>query len=236
MAKHKHCEYFGSLEKIEEFSTLSQNIVPGSLVFESLSPFMGYYNDLVKDNNPLYVYIIINRTYAVFDVVRALQKVNAELDYKIDAAKAFVKFNDRSYNAIRVRHLQSYENVREIQEAFIRNGISLLLTNDHQKKVSVHVSLKKVFCLSNISGNLYLDACEENHAYLEIPKTLSFDEFVTVTQKVKNNWLESKFDAALGYFMRKEEVVEFVRIYSDKLDEDSLLKIQELYLKKIKYI
>lgn len=236
MAKQKHCEYFGSLEKIETFSTLSQNIIPGSLVFESLSPFMGYYNDLVKDNNTLYIYIIINRTYAVFDVVRAFQKVNNELDLKIDAAKAFVKFNDRSYNAIRVRHLENYERIYEIQEALVRNGISLLMTTDNQKNVSAHVHLKKIFCMSNISDSLYLDACEENHAYLEIDKTLTFDQFSTITQKVRNNWLDSKFDAALGYFMRKEEVVEFIRIYSDKLDEESLAKIQQLYKEKMRYI
>lgn len=236
MAKQKHCEYFGSLEKIEEFSTLTQNIVPGSLVFESLSPFMGYYNDSVKDNNPLYIYIITNRTYAVFDIVRAFQKVNTELDIKIDAAKAFVTFNDRSYNAIRVRHIENYEHIRNIQEAFIRNGISLLMTSDKQRNVSAHISLKKVFCLSNISESLYLDACEKNHAYLEIDRTLTFDEFATVTQKVRHNWLDSKFDAALGYFMRKEEVVEFVRIYSDKLDEQSLKEIQKLYVEKMRFL
>lgn len=236
MAKQKHCEYFGSLEKLEKLATLKSNIIPRSLVFESLSPFMGYYNDLVKDNNPLYIYIIINRTYAVFDVVRAFQKVNAELDFKIDAAKAFVTFNDRSYNAIRVRHLDNYERIRDIQEAFIRNGISLLMTTDNQKNVSAHVNLKKVFCMSNISESLYLDACEVNHAYLEIDKTLTFDEFLVVTQKVRNNWLDSKFDAALGYFMRKEEVVEFIRIYSDKLEEESLAKIQQLYQEKMRFI
>lgn len=234
MKEQQYSEYFGTLEKLEEFTTLTQNIIPGSLVFESLNPFWGYYSEDPGDYHQLYVYLIVNRTYAVFDVVRALQKVREELNIDLDAAKAFVRFNDRHYNAIRVRHLDGYHQISEIQEAFARNGISMLMASDKQKKVSVHVILKKVFCFSNISDDLFLDAFEANHAYFEIPKALSFDEFAVLTQKVRNNWLDSKFDAAMGYYMRKQKVVEIIRIYSEKMDANYLAEIKKLYLSKIK--
>ena len=94
------------------------------------------------------------------------------------------------------------ERIKEIQEAFEGNGISMLMSSDKQNKVSVHVILKKVFCLQKMTDELFLDAHEANHAYFEIPKSLSFDQFAVLTQKVRYNWLESKFDAALGYYMR----------------------------------
>lgn len=234
MEEQKHCEFFGSLEKLEEFTTLTQNIIPGSLVFESLSPFWGYYNTNPNDYNPLYIYLIINRTYAVFDVVRAFHNVRHELGFDLDAAKAFVKFNDRFYNAIRVRHLDGYDRIRDIQEGFVRHGISMLMISDNQKKVTAHVDLKKVFCLSRIGDGLYVDACEKNHAYFEIPKALTFNEFNELTQKVRNNWMESKFDAALGYYLMEQRIVEIVRIYSDKLDVQHLDGIRKLYLQKMK--
>lgn len=234
MKEIKHCEFFGTLEKLEEFTTLTQNILPGSLVFESVSPFWGYYNDNPHDYKPLYVYLIVNQTYAVFDVVRAFYKVREELGFDLDAAKAFVKFNDRFYNALRIRHLEGYDRIRDIQEAFVRNGISMLLVSDNQKKVTALVDLKKVFCLSKIGDGLYLDACEKNHAYFEIPKRISFDEFTELTQKVRNNWFEGKFDAALGYYLMEQRIVEIVRIYSDKLDIENLEGIRKLYLQKLK--
>ena len=234
MREQNHCEFFGTLEKLEEFTTLTQNIIPGSLVFESLSPFLGYYNENPNDYNPLYVYLVVNRTYAVFDVVRAFDKVREELDFDFDAAKAFVKFNDRFYNAIRIRHLQGYDRIRDIQEGFVKHGIGMLMISDNQKKVTAHVDLKKVFCLTKMTDEIFLDACENNHAYFEIPRQISFDEFVDLTRKVRNNWMESKFDAALGYYLTEQRIIEIIRIYSDKLDMKYLEGIRKLYLQKMK--
>jgi hypothetical protein len=234
MEENKHCEYFGTLEKIEEFTTLSQNCIPGSLVFESLSPFLGYYNEYPHDYSPLYIYIAVDKIYPVFDVVRAFQKVKKEIGFDLDVAKAFVHFNDRNYNVIRLRHLDGYDRIHEIQEAFQRYGIKPLMNSHRWEKISVHVSLRKVFCLSPLAEGLFLDACEENHAYIQIPKALNFDEFLELTKRVKNNWLEFKFDAALGYYLKENEVVEIVRIYSKRLDLPDLKGIQKLYLQKIR--
>lgn len=234
MENKNYCEHFGTLEKLEEFTTLSENIIPGSLVFESLSPFWGYYNEDPHDYKPLYIYMAVNQTHEVFEVIRAFQKVKAEFDFELDAAKAFVKFNDRFYNALRIRHLTGYENLMHIQEAFSKHGISPLMSHYQQKRFTAHVTLKKMFCLNLFFKAIWVDACEAKHAYLEIPKRLSFDEFADVTQKVKNNWLDTKFDAALGYFIRKQQVVDMVRIYSDNLNADYLKGIRNLYLQKIK--
>lgn len=234
MENLNYCEHFGSLEKLEEFTTLTQNIVPGSLVFESLSPFWRYYSEDPKDYSQLYIYLIVNQTYEVFEVIRASQKVKEELNFKIDVAKAFVKFNDRFYNALRIRHLKDYEHIAEIQEAFSRHGISPLMSSYNQKRFTTLVTLKKMFCLSELSEGIYLDAYEENHAYLEIPQALTFDQFADLTLKVKYNWLDSKFDAALGCFIHKQKVIDVVRVYSDNLKIEFLNDIRKLYLQRIK--
>lgn len=237
MEKHQHCEVFGTLEKIEQFNTLHENIIPGSLVFESPAPFSGYYNEFDSPNanlSPHYIYIGILTTYAVFDVVRALQKVREEFDFDLDAAKAFVRFNDRFFNVIRLRHITDYALIRAVQESFVKHGIAMLMASGNWMNVTTHVTLKKVFCLQTISEHIYKDACEPNHYYLRIPKTLSFEEFADVTAKVRYNWLDSKFDAALGYFLKEQEVVEIIRIYAEHLELPQLQELRKLYLQKIK--
>ena len=237
MEDHQHCEVFGTLEKLEQFNSLNENIISGSLVFESPAPFWGYYNEFDSPHtklSPHYIYIAINTTHAVFDVVRAFQKVRKEFDFDLDAAKAFIKFNDRFYNAIRLRHITDYAKVKAVQESFVKHGISMLMATGNWKNVTTHVSLKKVFCIEQLTDAIYKDSCEGNHYYLEIPKTLTFEEFAEVTAKVRNNWLGSKFDAALGYFLKEKEVVEIVRIYSELLTLEQLKDIQKLYRNKIK--
>lgn len=237
MEEHKHCEVFGTLEKIEQFNTLNQNIIPGSLVFESPAPFWGYYNEFDSpnaNNSPHYIYIAIMTTHEVFDVVRAFQKVRKEFDFDLDAAKAFVRFNDRFYNVIRLRHISDYAKIKDVQESFAKNGISMLMATGNWQNVTTHVSLKKVFCLQSLTDSIYKDMCEPHHFYLKIPKTLTFEEFAEVTAKVRNNWLGSKFDAALAYFLKEKEVVEIVRIYSELLELSHLEEIQKIYWHKIK--
>lgn len=233
MKKGKHCEVFGNLEKLEEFSTIHNNIIPGSLVFESLNPFWGYYHDDPHDSSPVYIYFAVEKNYPAFDVVRAFQHVKAESDFDFDAAKAFVKFNDRSYNVIRIRHLTGYDKIQTIQEGFLKNGIKPLMASGNWRNVKTHVTLHKVFCLHRLSDNILVDSCEINHSYLEIPRKMEFDEFVDVTQKVRNNWFESKFDAALGYYMLEKQIVDFIRIYSGRQDKGYLNDIRKLYLQKM---
>lgn len=236
MTEQNHCEVFGSLEKIEQFSTISENIIPGTLVFESPTPFWGYYNEFDSpqvDNSPQYIYIAILKTYAVFDVVRSFQKVQTEFDFEFDAAKAFIRFNDRVYNVIRLRHIKGYSNVKKVQEAFEKNGIAMLNATGNWKNVHTHVSLKKVFCLRALDENVYVDACEANHYYLKISQHLSFEQFSDVTRKVKNNWLGTRFDAAMGYYLKEQEVVEIIRIYSESLELSELNEIRKLYELKL---
>jgi hypothetical protein len=234
MQTNGQCEFYGTLEKTENFTILTQNIIPGTLVFESLSPFTGYYDENPHDyDNPLYLYMAVDKTYTVFDIARAFQSVLNEVDFELDAAKAFVKFNDKFYNVIRLRHINGYEHVREIQEAFERNGITPLRVSLRQQDIHAHVTLKKVFCLEKVADGIFIDSCEKNHAYLEMQHMIPFDKLVDVTQKVRNNWFESRFDAAMGYFLTSRKVFEIVRIYSDKLDMKYLEGLKKLYLQKI---
>lgn len=234
MKNNNKFEFYGILEKTEDFTILTQNIIPGTLVFESLSPFTGYYNENPHDyQKPLYLYMAVDKPYSVFDVARAFQKVRNELDFNLDAAKASVKFSDKFYNVIRLRHLNGYENIQIIQEAFARQGIKPLKSNLSQKDIHAHVALEKIYCLEKISEGLFIDRREKNHAYIEIPRMIPFDEMVEVTQKVRNNWFESRFDSAMGYFISSEKIYEVVRIYSDKIDIKYIEGLRKLYLKKI---
>jgi len=236
MKDYKQYEIFGTLEKFEQFNTLSQNIIPGSLVFESPSPFCGYYNEYPMDfKSPYYAYIAILPNYNVLDVTRAFQKVRGEYYFDFDAAKADVRLNDLIFSVIRLRHIDNYLRIKDIQKSFVNNGISMLMGAWNWKNVKPRIQLEKIFYVEKISNTIYLDTSEPYHSYIEIPKKLTFDEFVTITQKVLNNWMGYKFDAALGAFLQEQRVIEVVRIYSEHQELETLEAIQNLYVQKIQH-
>jgi pantothenate kinase-related protein Tda10 len=67
-----------------------------------------------------------------------------------------------------------------------------------------------------------------------LPKELNWDDFNALTNRVKYNWEESKFDAAVGAFMHNGQLHEFVRVYSNKLTKEYLEALRKLYLEKLK--
>jgi len=62
---------------------------------------------------------------------------------------------------------------------------------------------------------------------------MRWEEFDDITNKVKYNWVESKFDAAKASFYYDGELHEVVRIYSDKIGPDYLKELRKLYLDKM---
>lgn len=233
MEKLNNIEMFGSIEKVEELSTINQNIIPGTLVFDSISPFWGYYNDEPQDSSPIYVYVALDKTYTAIDIIRAYVKIKAELPFDLDVAKAFVQIGDKVFNVIRIRHLNTYANIGEIQKAFAKNKIQPLVSSVHYEKATAHISLSKMFYLKNLTNEIYLDTDEKNHAYFEIPRELTFEEFTEISKKVQNNWFDRKFDTALGSYLTGHRVVDFVRIYSENQEVDYLDKIRKLFLQKM---
>ncbi len=236
MKAMKHNEFFGSLVKKEELSSINQNIILGSVVFESSSPFRAYYSDDVLDPSPIYIYIVTDKNYPVFDIIRAINHVKEKTGLDFDAAKAQIESTDKLYQVIRLRHFQHFGNISIIQKAFSDYGISLYMTSASVKDIQANVTIEKMFRLLPLSEEIWLDSDEPNHAYLQINRNLSMGEFVAVTEKVRNNWFESKFDAALGCFLEGQSVVDFVRVYTNKLELEYLVGIRNLYLEKIKLI
>ena len=98
----------------------------------------------------------------------------------------------------------------------------------------VKIKIIKFYKLEEIAEKIFLDKNEKDHAYIEIPDHLMWDEFEELNNRVQYNWVESKFDAALSVFYHKGELHEVVRIYSNKIDLEYLQKLRIMYLDKLK--
>jgi hypothetical protein len=117
---------------------------------------------------------------------------------------------------------------------FAENGIRFLQKSKKHKDELVKIRIIKFFALEEIAEKVYLDKREKYHAYFEVPRFLNWNEFEAITNKVKYNWVESKFDAAKASFYYDGELHEVIRIYSDKIGPEYLVELRKLYLEKMK--
>ncbi len=227
-------EVMGTITKRETVLTITDKVLPGSLVFEAIAPFPGYYHEAPNTAKPVYMYLALQEQYPLIDIIRATAEVETVFDENFDAGKGFIRIQNETCNVLRVRHLRRYDLIGQLQQTYQQHGICFLQKTMRGFEESVQIRVVKFFNLQSIDEGIYLDTKEDFHAYLEIPKHYEWDDFNCLTDKVKYNWEESKFDAAMGAFLHKGQLHEFVRIYSNKLNMSYLQQLRKLYLQKIK--
>ena len=233
MEENKRFEVFGTLTKTETVFTIDHKVMPGTLVFEALRPFSGYYSDSPLSVKPVYLYLALEEQYTLVDIIRASEKVQRQFSAPFDAGKGFLEIFDEKYNVLRIRHLRDYDLLGKLQESFTANGIRFLHKAKKVKDTQVRIRIIKFFSMEEIGPGIYLDKREKYHAYIQIPRHLNWTDFECITNKVKYNWEESNFDGAKGAFYHEGELHEVVRIYSNKIGPEYLKKLRKLYLEKM---
>lgn len=234
MEQRKEIEVFGTLTKTEKVFTIDKKIANGSLVFEAIEPFPGYYHETPFDIKPVYLYLGLEENYSLEDVIRISQKIQPEFGRKFDAGKGFLQVVNEKFNVLRLRHLNDYDAVEQLQQAFAENGIKSLHKQKKNFESVAYIKIVKFLNLEYLDAGIWLDKREDFHGYIELPKKLHWDEFNELSLSVKYNWAGSKFDAAKGAFYYQGKLHEFARIYSNKISTSYLQDLQKLYHEKLK--
>lgn len=234
MGNNKKMEVFVNLTKMDTIVAIDEKILPGSLVFDSLNPFPGYYHETPTNVRPIYLYLVLANQYPLEEILRATQNIEKEYNWNFDAGKSYITIGSVFLNAIRLRHLPELDMVGKIQEAYVKQGIQFLMSKKMKGKLEAKVKIVKFLNLEKIADSIFLNSDDHTFAYIEIPKYLHHEAFVKVTMDVKYNWFGHEFDAARGSFYHHGKLYEVVRIRSDKMDADYLSEIRKLYLEKIR--
>jgi hypothetical protein len=235
MEFNKKLEVFSNLLKQETLFPVEDKVVSGSLVFESLDPFPGYYHDTPDSSPPLYLYLALDKMYRLEEIIRASQLIEPRFEGHFDAGKGILYHAAEEIPVIRLRHFGQYDVVAPLQEAFREAGIGYLRKSRKQGELTALIRIVKMMWIKLVETGVYVDMKEDFHGYIEIPRFLNWEQFEKVTRQVKNNWFGSKFDAAVGSFYVEGRLREFVRIYSSKLDTGYLQDIRALYLEKMSH-
>ncbi|HKJ41918.1 MAG TPA: hypothetical protein VKA27_07470 [Sunxiuqinia sp.] len=234
MEQKNNIEVFGTITKRETVFTIDDKVEPGTLVFEALEPFPGYYHETPMDQKPIYMYIALAEPYSLEEIIRATENVEQVFDEKFDSGKGLLRMFNSVYTVLRVRHLKRYDLVGALQKAYESNGIRFAQKSKKGIKEEAQIKVIKFFSLEELDEGIYMDKKEKYHAYIELPHYLEWEKFNELGNRVKYNWTGSKFDAAVGAFYYEGKLHEFVRIYSKKLSLEYLQDLKKLFYAKLK--
>ncbi len=237
MTSNNIIERYGNLLKKEQLVVMDDKIMPNTFVLEAPEPFPGFYNyysESPKDTKPLYIYLVIDKLYTLEEVTRARQNIKKYFPSYFHADAGTVTIYNDTHHVIRIRHLDNYDQIKDLQACFIDEGFEFKKKPSRNLSAEALIRLKKFFRLDEVENGIYFDLVEKDHGYISIPKFLKWKEFEEVTRKVKYNWEGSFFDAALGHFHHNFEIEDMIRIYNPKIDLEMLHKAQKKYNEQIK--
>jgi len=226
-------EVFVNLTKNDTVVALEEKILAGSLVFESLNPFPGYYHELPTDAGSMYLYLVLDKQYPLEYILRATQNIEKKYKWNFDAGKAYLTIGSTSLDAIRLRHLPETDLVEKIQEAYHGQGVSFLMNKKLKGRIEAHAKIVKFLMLEELTNDIFLNADDSTFAYIVISRYLNSEEFNQVFMDVKYNWEGHEFDAARASFYKDGKLYEVVRVRSDKMDVEYLKEIQKLFEAKM---
>lgn len=136
----------GGVAKEENLFTLESHIMPNTFVLENEEPYPGYHGaNLPTHAKPISVFLMTKKKYSIQKVLRLNQKIKKYFNHPFDAVPGEICLNNEVLPCIRIRDLDNYDLVGDLQKCFYSEGILF------QKKKTVRaegvISLKKVFNL-----------------------------------------------------------------------------------------
>jgi hypothetical protein len=230
-------ERYGNLRKSEQLISVENKIMPNTFVLEAPEPFPGffnYYSESPKDTKPLYIYLVVDHLYTLEEVSRARQNIKKYFPSDFHADAGTVTLHNKTHHVVRIRHLEKYDQIKDLQACFIDQGF--VFKKKPSKKIDTEalIRIKKFFLLQQVEEGIFMDLIEKDHGYISTPKHLKWSEFQELNRKVRFNWEGSFFDAALGHFHHNFEIEDMVRIYHPQINLEMLLAIKKKYFEQIK--
>lgn len=223
-------ETIGAVAKEEYLKTVDHYILPNSFVMQNLEPYPGYHGlNLPTDKEPDTFFLITTDKHSPEKIFRVAHNIRSFTEICFDACPATLHVGNDTYHAIRIRDLNSYEPVEEIQKCFLDAKISFQKKKDIEGQTLIE--LKKIFQLEVVNKNILKDKSGLMH-YLEIRKQLTWRHFKNISKWVKNNMDDSNFDTALAVIYGNY-VHDLVRIYLPDPKPERLEEIRKKFLEGI---
>jgi hypothetical protein len=224
-------ETIGGLAKEESLVTVVNHIIPNSFVLETLEPYPGYHgSDIPSEVKPASVFLITKRKYSTEKILRIAHKIKKYFSQTFDAVPGTICMQNETVPCIRIRDLNNYELIGELQKSFVSEGI--VFAKKRNIRADAVIRLRKHFKIQEIEDGIYKDLSDPAMFYIRINCQLTWKMFMKMTAKIRNNVVNTNFDAALAAIYTKD-ILDVVRIYARNITIENLKQLKEKYYQEI---
>lgn len=233
---NKIIETIGTIEKKETLASLEHAASKNALVIETIYPFPGYHGDTIPDKDALIphsLFLILRQAYPEEVILRVSHAVRKKFKKTFSAVAGQVEVLNQVKPCIRIHDLKDYHDIGELIALYREHDINFMRYRNILS-YSGMIKVKKSFTIQTIVPGLYSDVADQDMGYIQLPGKLPWKDFESITLHMKRNMENIKFDAALGMFIRKNCIVDVIRIFERNIDQQRLEYLKEKYMSEIK--
>ncbi len=230
----KSREVIGNVIKEESISLINHHKLPDTLVINIDHPFPGLHGmDFQLESKPRSIIIATSEVYSFAKILREAAKINKNTDFDINASFAKIKSGRNIIYGIRIKGLESYDQIPKLQKILSDHNFKLLKKKKIQTDKPVSIKISKFFHIEEIDQNIYKETRIDGMYFIEIPEYLPWETFKKITMKVKNNISNNNFDIVKGLFYKDDTVKDMIRVFKPNIKQDLLQEIKKRYYKEM---
>ncbi len=224
----KKLSKFGTLLKRETLASVPSGEHLPCLILHSNDPFPGYYCSeeypANKNCKEISYYIPVRGTSAPDDemLFRTSFHLRSELD--VDICPAEFNLEKTILKTFRLKGLKEKDLGPVIEQLEEQNY--QLYKPRRIKSFFSYIRLRSFFSVQRIDPHFYQNTDSPSIFYMTIPEPLGWNDFEKIITYQKTYGSFKNFDAAIGVWIEKPQVTDFIRIYGNNLETDQLNDIR----------
>ncbi len=226
-------ELIGKISIQENISPIERNKISNTFVFHVPNPLATYYNRFTEVNKPNSIVFITKNAVSFERILRATKNINNKENTKLEGAKCEVIIGNNKYSGIRLKGIDRYSNIQNIQVAYKNEGFEFHKNVRIKMGTDALVRVNKFFKLVSIGDGIYQSPNNKDRFYFEIPKYIDWDTFRELTFDIKNNVSVTNFDIAKGICYENDGITDVLRVIKPNITLEMVKEIQQKYLDRL---
>jgi hypothetical protein len=210
------------------------------LVLES-DPTPGYYS---KGNFPVnkghvadhHFYLLVKNSVNCFqdEVLRIASLIREETKLLLHVSPGQMTFNNQNYQGIRIK-TDEVNHLHLVIDKLRSKGIKFIKDRKVEPYTST-IQFKRYIEFRQLEEGIYQDNHNDKRFFITLPKLVDFDQFLIITEHIKENCDFNLFDSFLTSLYQKDKMLDFAGIYSNHCDRSRLSEFRDNLTKELKTI
>lgn len=227
-------ETTGYTIKEETVDLLTHHILANTFVINVNHPFPGFYGTpVIEETKPKAILLVTKEKYSWEKILRTSASINKFTHFNIDSTYARIQIGNTYLDSIRIKGIESYDDIPVIQHAFQEEGFTFMNSKKIKENQTISIKLSKFYLIDQLEEDIYKDMSTDNMHYIIIPHNLNWELFRTITLNIKNNISNRNYDVVQGIFFKDRTVRDMIRVYKPDITIELLREIRERYKKEI---